>query len=81
MVAWYCVVHNHLMRCEELGDWRSHCLRVIGMKCEELRTHRITHAMLIRGLRAFFQGQDGGIVATGYSADLETLIHSQNAIG
>jgi zinc-binding in reverse transcriptase len=30
---------DHLMRCEKSGDWRSNCLRLIGMKCEELRTH------------------------------------------
>jgi hypothetical protein len=65
----------------KVGDWRSKCLRNIGLlKCENLRTHRGLYALLIRGLQALFKGEDR-LTAEGYNQELTTLVYSQNVIG
>ena len=71
---------DHLLRCNEAGNWRSKCLRNIGLTCEKLRTHRGLYALLIRGLQAWFKGEDR-LTAEGYNQEMTTLVYSQNAIG
>ena len=71
---------DHLLRCEKTESWRSKCLRMIGIKCANLRTHRGLESLMIRGLMAWFRGNES-LTAEGYSADMTALVYSQNAIG
>ena len=71
---------DHLMRCDRADGWRFKCLRTIGLKCESLQTHRGLYSLLIRGLQAWFRGDDR-LTADGYNPEMTALVYSQNTIG
>lgn len=71
---------DHTLRCKKAEELRSKCLRTIGIECESLQAHKGLHALLIRGLRAWFRGEDA-LTANGYDPDMTLQTFSQNAIG